>query len=1093
MKEKINHFSKGDFQLKKPDIIFAETNLLLRIREGEIYKGNFTIDNQSDGDIRGLVYSSSFRMKCDNPGFQGNPVTIEFQYDGQDLKPGYVEKGEFIVICNGGEYTINFTAIIEKPFIMTSQGKIQNLHGFKKLAYENFEESVKIFRSREFYELIKYDQTKFKNLYYNMRKWNLNSQSMEEFLVGIKQKEKIFLTLASPNRIYKNLDGKYKDSLEVLKNTWGYLNFTVRTDCNFIELSNTNFTTLEFENMKYVLQYTILNSRLHVGRNFGNIIIESPFEKYVYAIEIDNTSINHEDKRQEDFIKAYLMKSLLRLESGSIKLDKWEEKSFKLINELQTLNPDNQEYKLYQAHVYIMAHKYDEARWILENYHYSKFAVGRDIELDAYYLFLASLQKRETIYTKKVVEELQRLYLKNPKSWKILYMMVQVDSYYNDYYEKKHALENQFNLGANRILIYLETYKCFKERPANLKKLANFEVQVLRFAIKYRLLTKELALYVANLAAQHKITDSRVIDILEKSYELFPEFMILQSICTILIRMNDTAPKNFKWYELAIKEELKLAKVFEYYMETVDPNRTEPLPRTLLLYFAHGNSLSYEKAGLLYANIVMHESETSELYAYYKDSIKVFIMQQLEMRRINQNLHVLYNKFLSTHEMNIEKIKAIYDITHSYKITTKVPNINYVLVISSDGGIYQRVPYTEQGCQVILDSKDDIIVWEAGDGTYFIGSVKYKIDRLFYETKYIDMCKKHMEQILPPISREKTVELSYEALLKYGTSQFLDDRSLIVCEKELKETEMSYDVGMLHILFELFQNEIYNKLTLEYLTQYFNGSIRDMKEIWYAAKDYDVDVSNLSARIISQMLFTETMCGEKDIFHDCYINGAFLQVEEAYMAYVCREYLVKNKVLSEETIDIIMEHMGRKFDVADVIKIAVLKYYSSHAVNIDQNKLLKLCMQELCEKQIYFDFYMNYNKELLREVQLWDKTLVSYTAKIGGTVKLVYQLQTDTIQKAEFESEVLLPVFESIYVKKFTLFTNEILSFYFKETLDDVTIESDICEFKLDDRHHFVGKYGRLNDIIIHQEKRDEMMTNYALEETLASKMFVPY
>ncbi len=1093
MKEKINHFSKGDFQLKKPDIVFAETNLLLRIREGEVYNGHFTIENQSDGDIRGLVYSSSFRMLCDNPGFQGNPVTVEFQYDGQGLKPGFVEKGEFIIICNGGEYTIQFTAIIEKPFVMTSQGKIQNLHGFKKLAYDNFEEAIKIFRSREFYELIKYDQPKYKNLYNNMRKWSLNSQGMEEFLVGIKQKEKIFLTLASPNRIYKNIDGKYKDSLEIHKNTWGYLGFSIRTDCEFIELPITKFTTLDFENLKYVLQYTISNTKLHVGRNFGNIIIESPFEKYVYAIEIDNTSINHEDKRQEEYIKAYLIKSLLRLENGALGLEKWQEKSYKLINELQVMDPNNQEYKLYQAHVYIMAHKYDEAKWILDNYHYSKFAVGRDVEVDAYYLFLSALQKKETVYTKKVVEELQRLYLKNPKSWKILYMMVQIDSYYNDNYEKKHALENQFNLGANHILIYLEAYKCFRDKPVNLKKITNFEIQILRFAIKYKLMTKELALYVANLAAQHKINDPRVIEILEKSYDIFPEYMILQSICTILIRLNDTDKKNFKWYDLAIKEELKLAKIYEYYMETVDCNRKEPLPRTLLLYFAHGNSLSYEKAALLYANIVMYENATSELYSYYKDVIKVFVMQQLEMRRINQNLRVLYDKFLSTQEMNIEKIKAIYDITHSYIITTKVPNINYVLVISSDGGIYQRVPYTDQGSQVILDSKDDIIVWESDTGAYFIGSVKYKIERLFYETKYIDMCKKHMDQILPPLNQDKPIELSYESLLKYGVSQFLTEKTLVVCEKELRELEMAANANMIHILFELFQNEIYNKTTLEYLTYYYTGSIRNMKEIWYAAYDYEVKVSELSVKIISQMLFTETMIGEKDIFTDCYMNSSFLEVEEAYMAYVCREYLVKGKIISDEIVEIIMEHLERKFDVADVIKIAVLKYYSSKVVAVEQKDLLKLCMQELCEKQIYFDFYMNYNKELLREVQLWDKTLVSYTAKMGGTVKLVYQLQTDFEHKAEFETEVLLPVFESIYVKKFTLFTNEILSFYFKETLGDTTIDSKVCEFRLDDRHHFVGKYGRLNDIIINSNMRDEMMTNYALEESLASKMFVPY
>lgn len=56
MKDKIKYFSKGDFQIKKPGIIFSDTNLFLKIGEGEIYHGSFLIENQLDGDIRGLVY-----------------------------------------------------------------------------------------------------------------------------------------------------------------------------------------------------------------------------------------------------------------------------------------------------------------------------------------------------------------------------------------------------------------------------------------------------------------------------------------------------------------------------------------------------------------------------------------------------------------------------------------------------------------------------------------------------------------------------------------------------------------------------------------------------------------------------------------------------------------------------------------------------------------------------------------------------------------------------------------------------------------------------------------------------------------------------
>ena len=42
-------------------------------------------------------------------------------------------------------------------------------------------------------------------LYDNMRKWELDQHALEEFLVGCKQKEKIFLTLEEESRAFISL------------------------------------------------------------------------------------------------------------------------------------------------------------------------------------------------------------------------------------------------------------------------------------------------------------------------------------------------------------------------------------------------------------------------------------------------------------------------------------------------------------------------------------------------------------------------------------------------------------------------------------------------------------------------------------------------------------------------------------------------------------------------------------------------------------------------------------------------------------------------------------------------------------------------
>ena len=76
MKNKIKRFAKGDFHIPQPEIIFPETHITMRVGEGEKYEGSFSLQNEGEGTIRGLVYPSSYRVQCADQGFDGNPVNL---------------------------------------------------------------------------------------------------------------------------------------------------------------------------------------------------------------------------------------------------------------------------------------------------------------------------------------------------------------------------------------------------------------------------------------------------------------------------------------------------------------------------------------------------------------------------------------------------------------------------------------------------------------------------------------------------------------------------------------------------------------------------------------------------------------------------------------------------------------------------------------------------------------------------------------------------------------------------------------------------------------------------------------------------------
>ena len=159
------------------------------------------------------------------------------------------------------------------------------------------------------------------------------------------------------------------------------------------------------------------------------------------------------------------------------------------------------------------------------------------------------------------------------------------------------------------------------------------------------------------------------------------------------------------------------------------------------------------------------------------------------------------------------------------------------------------------------------------------------------------------------------------------------------------------------------------------------------------------------------------------------------------------------------------------------MQISVLKYYSTREYGTQIRKTLKKFLQELCGKQIYFPFFLSYEKEWLVELQLWDKTLIEYKGQKGSRVMLYYQLQKGSREAADYSTEVLSPMYENLYVKKFVLFANERLKYYFKETIDGNSYrsEKEMCMREIE------------------KEEQEKKMRSYALEDAVANHMFIQY
>lgn len=1095
LKNKINQFAKGIFNEDASEIVFSDTHLVITVGEGEVYRGSFQIDNREGKNIRGLVYASSVRMRLKEQGFEGNPVTIQFTYDATGLQPGNVENGKFSVICNGGEYAVRFSMVVERPYVMTSHGKIQRLENFRDLAMKDYAEARNLFKSRRFYEILKYEGRKTCGLYDNMRTWALDEQALEEFLISTKQKEKIYFSLSESLGSFYQLKESNKSVFHVYKNTWGYLEAKVHVAGDFLTVNRSAFTTEDFVGNSILIEYIIDVHKLHNGKNYGRISIETAYETLDYKIEIDqNASERPEDESFEKYMLAQIKRDYLKCHGDQKDWGEWVNESTDKMNDMRKSHPEDMLLPLVQANIYLLGERYEDARWILDNYNSSILKRMKNMEMWSYYIFLIASVGREGAQIHRVVEELNRIYVKESNSWKIACMILNLDPAYHHYSDRLPVLEEKFYEGAHDIAFYMEALKCFRADSSLLRKLGKFEIQVLLFASKYNLMTKDLALYTANLASQLKNFDHHMFRVLTSSYDVYQEKMILMAICTLLIKGSMSDNRFFKWFELALEQDLKIAQLYEFYLAAMDErNVYKQLPKPIYLYFLHGITLDYRKRALLYANLILHEQQMPDLFERYEEKMKAFAWEQLEKRHISETLRIIYKRFFTEKDMNAERVYALNDICHGYIITTRVPNMKNVIVLNEHGKIAQITPYKQSGTLIFVHTKDDRIVWEDMNGRHYTESIVYDARRVFYEVSFNEICRKFLDMELAQAEERKRRGLTYQEILKGGLDSMEPEEAVKILSNRIEEGNNQEDDYMLAICFELFMRGHSDQNTLAYLARYYCGATQDMKRIWKMAQKYDISTHKLAERIITQMVFSETMYGEEEIFANYYEGGAYFRLQTAYLSYICHEYVVNNRMVAGVIFDVICREHEKKEEVPNICKIASLLYFSDREFDEEHKVVLKDFMQMLCEEHIYFPFFMKYPESWLQEYQLWDKVMISYIGSKDGVVTLNYDIKERGIEAGIYTKEILSPMYENIYVKAFTLFEGEKLKYYFQEEIDDRLIETEVF-YARPRKDILVGRYGLLNAITLSGSKdQEKFYKEYIAQDTLAKELYVLY
>ncbi|PBN41103.1 hypothetical protein SxD43FB_23890, partial [Sphingobium sp. D43FB] len=92
---------------------------------------------------------------------------------------------------------------------------------------------------------------------------------------------------------------------------------------------------------------------------------------------------------------------------------------------------------------------------------------------------------------------------------------------------------------------------------------------------------------------------------------------------------NPREPEYFRWFSLAVEHGLRLTRLYEYYVETMDTSYQRELPKALLMYFTYNNtSLGDDKKAFIYASIINNKEKQPQTYDDYRDHMKIFAMRK---------------------------------------------------------------------------------------------------------------------------------------------------------------------------------------------------------------------------------------------------------------------------------------------------------------------------------------------------------------------------------------------------------------------------------------------------------------------------------
>ena len=556
----------------------------------------------------------------------------------------------------------------------------------------------------------------------------------------INKKQAVSYTPHTYQLEFENVSEILANEIIITRNGWGYTFLRIETEGDFLSVENSFLASEHFLGNYCKPLFYIHPEGLHDGNNFGKIIFSNNFTSFEINICVRQkwgTPKRVRERRERQRLIVSLMEYYQAFRTKQISSAAWLKETSRIVDRMLLNDETDTAARLFQAQILITEKRYNEAKWVLDRAE-QLFVKSEETDRDlyAYYLYLTSLNSKEETYVNKVTEMMMSMYQETPDNsyiaWFLLFLS---EDLAKSAFTKWSFLEEQFYKGSSSPLFYIEAFVLMNASPNILTKLDEFEVQVLMYGAKKKLIGKELMRQFHYLLEKNKVFDPLLFKVLEKLYEMYGDDNTLTHICSMLIKGNISDNRYFKWYELGVERNLKIIRLFEFYMLSVDKTTLRQLPKIIIMYFNYNSNLDYETNSYLYSCIVRHIDKIGEFGDNYRPQIERFVLDMISKDRISKNLAYLYKNVFNERMFNAEYAKHIAPLLFAHLIRVESKEMRYCVVKSQYDKMETIYPVQDGQAIVYLYGSEHTISFEDAYKNRYMSSVHYVTEKLLLPAK----------------------------------------------------------------------------------------------------------------------------------------------------------------------------------------------------------------------------------------------------------------------------------------------------------------------------------------------------------------------